>query len=106
MKPVDLKKEGYQDVVILAEGQDEYANLPAVLNTPEPGTVWTCWDFTDTEREAIADGAYLNMFTSTFGKPFSPVRFSIGKRRPPVDVPLDEIPLDEIPLAERPQGGL
>ena len=96
MKPVNLKGEGYQNVIVLAESQDEYENLHAV--EVEPGVLWTRWELTDEERALVAAGARIDMFTSTFRQPFHPVRFSVQ--------PTPNIPLDKIPLEERPQGGL
>ena len=75
MKPVNLKEEGFKDVIVLAESQNEYENLHAV--EVEPGILWTRWCFTDEERVLIAAGARLDMFTHTFRRPFQPVNFRV-----------------------------
>ena len=97
MKPVNLKDEGFENVIVLAESQNQYENLQAV--EAEPGVLWTRWELTEEERAAVAAGARIDMFTHTFGQPFQPVNFRVEST--PANVPLDKIPLEE-----RPQGGL
>jgi len=75
MQPVDLKAEGYEDVITFAEHQPEYQPLPAV--EVEPGCVWTRWTLSETERRAIMDGARVELFVWTFGRPLQPVALRV-----------------------------
>jgi len=66
--------------VTLAEEQLEYAALVAAVYTwPDGDTfVLTRWRFSDEERERIANGEDLYLNTITHGKPFQPVRLTVG----------------------------
>src|SRR3990172_6765343 len=75
MQPIDLKAEGYENVITFAEHQPEYQPLPAV--EVEPGCVWTTWTLSETERRAIMDGARVELFVWTFGRPLQPVALRI-----------------------------
>lgn len=72
-----------QNEVILAKDQPEYEPLPALLGgAPLLRVVLTRWEFSEEERIAIEAGQDLFLTTLTFGKPFHPIRFSVGKPEP------------------------
>lgn len=75
MYPVDLKAEGFKNVIVLAEDQPEYQVLSAI--EIKPGLIWTRWQLTKEEQEMVANGARVELFTWTFQQPFQPVQLSI-----------------------------
>lgn len=61
--------------VTIGEGQPAYMPLPALVL---PGyAALTRWQFTHEERQAIADGADLDLLVLTFGQPLQPVSFTV-----------------------------
>lgn len=75
MKPVDLKTEGYLDVVEFAKHQDQYMTLPAIRS--KDGSVWTLWQPSEAEAKAIAAGARVALRLWTFDRPLQPVALSV-----------------------------
>ena len=76
MNPVwpNAPHEGAESVEF-AKDQPEYQTLPA-FRSPD-GLVQTEWEFTDEEREQIANGGRLRLWTHTFRRPFQPVQLEI-----------------------------
>ena len=72
MKPISpvIPNEKH-DETIIAEHQDEYQNLPAMILGDK--SILTRWQLTDEEKAIVAETGcvYLNM--QTFGKPVTPV---------------------------------
>lgn len=61
--------------VTIGEGQPAYVPLPALVL---PGyAALTRWQFTPEERQAIADGADLDLLVLTFGQPVQPVSLAV-----------------------------
>ncbi len=60
--------------IVLAEKQDQYADLVA-NSTGE--RVYTRWSLDEQEREAVRDGACVELITWTFGQRFQPVYLSV-----------------------------
>lgn len=59
--------------MILAEHQPQYEPMPCLCYTRD-GYVLTEWELTPEERDKIAAGGRLRLFTYTFGTPFQPVQ--------------------------------
>lgn len=66
MKPIEFKGQN----VIYAKNQPEYLPLPAYVNDNE--TV-SCWEFTQDEKIAIANGSPLWIWQMNFKKPLQPI---------------------------------
>ena len=78
MHPVNMKAphhdSGYFKTII-AEHQPEYTPLPAIVDRQQ-GIVVTEWALDDEEREAIATGGRIRLYTVTRGAPFQPVEMA------------------------------
>lgn len=74
MNPIAPNVEGRQ-TVMLGESQPEYETLPAAVM--EDGLLYTKWELTEVERKALADGAPVELWVWTFGKPFQPVALTV-----------------------------
>lgn len=78
MKPVSPVIPGKQlREVVIAEGQDEYQNLPAVI--AHPGVVLTRWKPTLWERIRLLCGGSIYLWVWSFGKPLQPVALDVDK---------------------------
>jgi hypothetical protein len=75
MLPRDPEKPYGADLVRIAENQPEFLTLPARYT--RDGEVYTMWEFTDAEKEAIANGARLHIRVLTFGRLFQPIGLAI-----------------------------
>ena len=76
MEPVKPCMEPPGSVFVeIAKEQEQYRTLPAYIirEGPHVGEVVTEWEFTDEEREAIANGANLMLVVHTFGHPLQPL---------------------------------
>ena len=76
MVPVNIRNDFEAHGVVkrvLAEGQPEYDPLPCLVYQKE-GYILTEWAPMPDEREKIAAGGRLRLFTYTFGTPFQPVQ--------------------------------
>lgn len=75
MQPVEQPlTEGTRSVKI-AESQDQYDTLPALVY-PD-GVVLTEWTLSEEERQAIARGENIRLWTWTFHQPFQPVKLEV-----------------------------
>ena len=78
MEPIEIQDEEVNGGrrSRLAEGQPQYQNLPGVLYS-ETGVILSRWHLTEEERGAILDGANIDLWVWTFGKPFQPVNLGV-----------------------------
>lgn len=60
---------------VFGADQPEYVPLPA-LRSPD-GIVTSRWEFTDEERQMIANGADVFVSVFTFNKPYPPTRVQV-----------------------------
>ena len=60
--------------VVLAKNQDQYKDLVANMTSER---VYTRWSLDPTERQAILDGACIELITWTFGQAFQPVHLRV-----------------------------
>jgi len=67
MRPIEFKGQN----VIFAKDQPEYQPLPA-LRMPD-GEVYTCWEFTDEEIEAVIRTRCIYFKQLTFNQPLQPI---------------------------------
>lgn len=70
--------EEFRDLeTIYAKDQKEYTPLPVIKNAS--GVVLSRWKLTDSERQAIAEGADVFLSVWTFNHPLQPLRIEIGE---------------------------
>jgi len=72
----DKLEPGSRPELITSSDQKAAIDLPAAI-TPD-GDVVSRWTFTDAEREWIARGADVYVFTRTHGRPFQPISLVVG----------------------------
>ena len=75
MKPVEIEEAEGTRKVLLAKNQPQYGSLPALVY-PD-GVVLSRWQPTFDERRAIADGANVDLWVWTFGRPHQPVNLQV-----------------------------
>jgi len=81
MKAINPPIAGCENVtVMLGASQPEYNPLPALVLKTQERHVITRWEFSDEEREAIANGADLVIQTLTFGHAFQPINMQVLDR--------------------------
>jgi hypothetical protein len=61
--------------IIIAENQDQYENLPAVIC--EGGVVLTRWELSEEEKKFVAEHGYIHLWIWTFGKPLQPLLLTV-----------------------------
>jgi len=71
MQAIDFDQRTHK----IAENQPQYLTLPAHIS--EDGRVTTCWEPTEEERAAIANGANIFLECMTFNRPLQPLRMSL-----------------------------
>lgn len=74
MHPIDTG-ESYGRLVMFAKDQPQYEPLPSRV-MPD-GVLATAWTLSLDERRAILDGANVELFIWTFGRPLQPVAIRI-----------------------------
>lgn len=73
-KPVSPVIDGYESFeVSIAESQDEYGTLPALMIDNKNHTLITRWEFNDEEIGAILHTKSVYILMSTFGNPIQPL---------------------------------
>ncbi len=87
MQPVIPRSSGAGKAVVYAAEQPQYRPLPALVS--EEGAVFTEWELTRDERDAVARGARLILSLMPFGGPLQPVRLEVEgvEPEPPVGTP-------------------
>jgi hypothetical protein len=74
MKAVSPVLPGYEvPEIVFAKDQPEYSPLPAVVFDQPQRPILTRWEFTDEERQRIANGESLYLWVYTFGQPLQPL---------------------------------
>lgn len=74
MKPVSPVLPGYEvKETVYAKDQPEYNPLPCVVMDGPARQILTRWEFTDEERQRIANGKSLYLWVWTFGQPLQPI---------------------------------
>lgn len=68
MKPIEFP----QQTQVLAKDQPQYDPLPIHFD-PDIGACVACFELSEDERKAIAEGKPLWLWQYTFGRPFQPV---------------------------------
>lgn len=68
MKPIEFP----QQTMVLAKDQPQYDPLPVHVDRTT-GACIGCFELSDEERKAIANGAKIWLWQYTFGRPFQPV---------------------------------
>lgn len=76
MTPIKAGRFEGSRTIVLGGMQPEYEPLQAEIDYE--GNVLTAWEFTDDERDAIAKGAHLRLWTKTFNQPFHPVLVEVA----------------------------
>ena len=74
MKPVD-PEDMPGELVHIGAGQPQYMPLPARI--VGGGAVHTRWQLTFEERQAILDGACIDLTIMTFGQPLQPLMMTV-----------------------------
>lgn len=79
MRPVSPVMPGFSEPYefVLAANQPEYEPLPCVLLEGDDKGMISRWEFSDSEREVIAEGGSLLLNQLTFGQLFQPVSLRI-----------------------------
>lgn len=75
MKHVDFEKSNLK----IGEDQEQYNTLYVHSSGDEHGTVTAKWEFSDEDKEKIANGEGLYLQVMTFGGPFLPVLLQVGE---------------------------
>ena len=74
MKPVKFKEVN----VYIGRGQEEYVEIPAVINRDTPTTPITmCFELSEEEKEQIAKTGKIWLRVLTFGQSFHPISTSL-----------------------------
>lgn len=69
MKPIEFPGVNH----VFAKDQPEYQPLPVMHLQDRAGSVISCWQLTDQEREEIAKTGKLYIKVMTFGHPLQPI---------------------------------
>lgn len=88
MRPVSpvIPGDTGQAEIIIAETQDEYGNLPALIS-PE-GVITTRWELTEEEKAFVAKHGWIYLEQHTFHNPVQPISLWAGS--PSAYATLDE----------------
>lgn len=89
MIPIDIG-EKYGVRRVYAANQPPYQ--PLVTNVDQEGGVFSVWQLTLEERQAILDGARIGLRMLTFGQPLQPINLSVEGTP---DWPYEEVPDDK-----------
>ena len=92
MKPVSPVLPGYEVAeIVYAKDQPEYNSLPAVVIESAGRPILTRWEFTDEERQRIANGESLYLWVYTFGQALQPISPEITTAKEIMNRPEDDV---------------
>ncbi len=78
MRPVSPVIPGYEPFEInVGEGQKQYFPIPTIVEDTKERRFFSRWEFTDDERQLIAEGGSLIFQQLTFGEKFQPIAFQV-----------------------------
>ena len=78
MKPVSPVLKGFEEYeIVLAKDQPQYMPLPVVISEGEEVRMISRWEFSELEKEQIAEGGSLILEQLTFGNRYQPTALSI-----------------------------
>ncbi len=78
MRPVSPVIPGYEPFEInVGEGQKQYFPIPTIVEDTDERRFFSRWEFSDDERQLIADGGSLIFQQLTFGEKFQPIAFQV-----------------------------
>lgn len=72
---------------VFGASQPQYTPIAAVIVPGPEGEVITRWEFTEEEKEALANGASLYLSVLTFGRSFHPVLLRVATADQVMDEP-------------------
>lgn len=92
MKPVSPVLPGYElPEIVYAKDQPEYNPLPAVVIEGQGRPILTRWEFTEEERQRVANGESLYLWVYTFGQPLQPISPEIKTAKEIMGRPEDDV---------------
>lgn len=75
MKSIEFKEVNLR----IAEHQEEYETLPALVNT-EKGTVTSCWKLSEEELKIINETGVFWVQQLSFNQPLQPIYITTNKK--------------------------
>ncbi len=70
-----IAKEFPQQNIVIAENQDEYNSLPALVS--EDGAVTCCFQLDEAEIKQVKETGEIWLTVLTFGRPLQPINTSV-----------------------------